>query len=151
MVANLDMEIAKRQKHQALRRLEVEFPQIKIKEVNLPSPAKGTCLLLLGEFADSSCCYFALGERGKRAEIVADEAVGAFQAYLASGAAIDQYLADQLLLPLSFAPAGSELSTARITQHLLTNAEVLRLFLPIEINIQGKAGFPGTVRINPLK
>ena len=44
--------------------------------------------------------------------------------FLATGAAVDPYLADQLILPLALASGSSELTTSRITQHLLTNAEV---------------------------
>jgi len=62
---------------------------------------------------------------------------------------VDYYLADQLLLPLAFASGRSYLRTSRVTQHLLTNAEVIRLFLPLHIEIQGELGQPGVVAISP--
>ncbi|MGE5222292.1 MAG: RNA 3'-terminal phosphate cyclase, partial [Omnitrophica WOR_2 bacterium] len=148
-VANLDPGIAKRQKHRALQRLEPAFPSVKIKEQELKSTTKGTFLLILGEFAGSSCCYFALGERGKPAERVADEAVDAFEACIATEAAIDQYLADQLLLPLAFADGESRLHTAQVTTHLLTNAEIIHLFTPAKITIEGNLGEPGWVTLQP--
>jgi RNA 3'-terminal phosphate cyclase (ATP) len=153
-VANLPRSIAERQRRQALLRIKnlpalgnhIE-PQIKI--VELPSPVKGTLLLLLAEFENGRACYFSLGELGKPAEKVADEAVDRLEEFLESDGAIDQYLADQLLLPLSFADGVSTLRTSRVTSHLMTNAEILQLFLPVKIAIEGEIGETGIVRIVP--
>lgn len=150
-VANLDLEIAKRQKHQALKRLEPRARETKIKTVELPSPVKGTFLLLIAEFEHSQCCYFALGEQGKRAERVADEAVDGLEAFLKSDGAIDFYLADQLLLPLSLVKGKSSLHTSKVTQHQLTNANVIRAFLPVNIQIVGELDQPGLVHIEPYR
>ena len=148
-IANLNRKIAERQRNQVLRRLGDRFRLNDIRIVQLPSPSKGTMLLLMAEFEHSQCCYFALGEVGKPAERVADEAVDALLAFLVTGAAIDQYLADQLLLPLAFADDTSTLHTSKVTNHLLTNAQVLRAFLPVNIEISGEIDQPGTVRIDP--
>lgn len=148
-VANLDDGIARRQKHQALRRLEPICRDSKIEAVRLPSPGKGTMLLIAAEFEHTRCCYFGLGAIGKRAEQVADEAVDALESFLASGGAVDEYLADQLLLPLAFARGPSQFRTARVTRHLLTNAAVIHSFLPARIEIDGAEGQAGTVTITP--
>jgi RNA 3'-terminal phosphate cyclase (ATP) len=150
-VANLDLDIARRQKHQALRRLEPLCRDVKIQTIDLPSPVKGTFILLLVEFEGSQCCYCALGAPGKRAEQVADEAVDALQAFLATDGAIDQYLADQLLLPLAFADGESQLRTSQVTLHLLTNAAIIRHFLPVGIEVQGEIGQPGLVKVSGKK
>jgi len=147
--ANLDEDIATRQKHQALRRLEPLCRDTKIKNIPLPSPGKGTFILLLAEFEHAHACYVALGEKGKPAERVADEACDGLQAMLNSCAGIDEYLADQLLLPLALAQGISELATPRLTRHLLTNAEVIRKFLPVEITIRGELDEQGWIRISP--
>ena len=115
----------------------------------MPSPVKGTFLLLMAEFETGRCCYFGLGELGKPAERVADEAVDALFAFLESDGAIDQYLADQLLLPLCLANGKSHIRTNLITKHLLTNAAVLRAFMPVQIEIDGELGQPGLVRVIP--
>ncbi len=148
-VVNLDQSIARRQKLQALSRLEPLCRDVKIEIVSLSSPGKGTAIVLLAEFEDSQACYSALGAPDKRAEAVADEAVDELQAFLSPQAAIDQYLADQLILPLSFANGVSELYTSMITHHLITNAAVVQAFLPAKITIVGEAGGPGKVRITP--
>ena len=148
-LTNLDEDIARRQKHQALRRLEPICEDSKIETVRLPSPGKGTLLLVQAEFENSRCCYFGLGAIGKRAEQVANEAVDALESFLSGDGALDEYLADQLLLPLLFAQGPSHFRTARVTRHLLTNAAVIQAFLPIQVQIDGAEGQPGMVTITP--
>lgn len=148
-VANLPLEIAARQKRQALQRLSPQYPDLKIKTVELPAAGKGTFLLLLAEFERGRACYCSLGALGKPAERVADESVDGLEAFLRSGAAMDERLADQLLLPLCLAGGPSQFTTCRVTQHLLTNAEVVQKFLPAQIDIQGALGQPGKVAIHP--
>ncbi len=66
---------------------------------------------------------------------------------LMHAAAVDMHLADQLLLPCALAPGRSEYTTCRITLHLLTNAEVIRMFLPAQIVIEGEENQPGRVSV----
>ena len=154
-VANLDISIADRQKRQVLGKLLGRFPNLMIKTSKLRSQSKGTAIFIKAEFAGdnpstpASCCYTALGERGKPAEIVGNEVVDRFEAFIATDGAVDQYLADQLLLPLSFAGGVSMIRTSQITAHLLTNATVINEFLPTKIEIVGTIGKPGFVRIMP--
>lgn len=104
-------------------------------------------ILLKAVHEKSQACYVGLGERGKPAEKVADEAAEALLVFMATDGAIDEYLADQLLVPLTFTPGISELQTSRVTQHLITNAEVIRAFTRTEIKIDGELGEPGLVRV----
>lgn len=170
-VANLDLTIAERQKRQALRRLEKTGCPAHVKIENLPAVSKGTLLFLLAEFRLANrpervqdqvfqgkspslqprACYYALGELGKPAERVADEAVEALESFLESDGEIDQYLADQLLLPLAFADEDSAFRTSLVTQHLLTNAAVIQAFGQARIDIGADLGQPGLVRVIPLK
>jgi RNA 3'-terminal phosphate cyclase (ATP) len=146
-VANLDFSVAERQKRQALKGLSELSKTTEIEILALTSPSRGTLLLLLAEFENSQCCFFGLGARGKPAERVADEAVGELLEFLATDGTVDHYLADQLTLPLALVPGVSELRTSRVTQHLTTNAEIVRMFLPVAIEIDGEIGQPGSVRI----
>ncbi len=148
-VANLDETIAKRQKHQALRRLYPICKDAKIKTLALPSPGKGTFIQLTAEFTNGAhTCYSALGAPGKPAERVADEAVDLLLAFLETDGCVDQYLADQLLLPLSMINGTSSFRTSSVTQHLLTNAHVIKQFLPVDIEIDGALNEPGWVKIS---
>jgi len=146
-VANLDQSVAERQKQQALKRLKDLSEHVEIEIVRMPSHFRSTMLLLIGKFENSQCCFFGLGEIGKRAERVADEAVDQLRQFLSTDGAIDYHLADQLILPLAFVPTASELQTSRITQHLITNAEIIRMFLPVDIGINGELDSRGSVLI----
>jgi len=154
-IANLPLSIAERQKHQALLRLN-EYKwnnstlDIKIYIENLPSQVKGTFLLLMAEFEGGRCCYFSLGELGKPAERVADEALDGLLNFMETDGAIDPFIADQLLLPLCFAKTKSVIHPCQITQHILTNAAIIRTFIPVHIEIQGEIGSPGSIHIMPM-
>lgn len=148
-VANLTRKIAVRQRQQVLRRLGDTYKLNDIRINSLPARSKGTTICLIGEFSNSQCCYFALGELGKPAEKVADEVVDQIEKFMATEAAIDEYLADQLLLPLSMADDVSQFSAAKITNHLITNANVIQRFLPSLIHIKGELNSPGLVTIEP--
>jgi RNA 3'-terminal phosphate cyclase (ATP) len=145
-VSNLKDEIAKRQKHQALSRLYPVCQDAKINTLQLPSIGKGTFVLLQADFADGGrACFTALGAPGKPAETVADEAVDQLLAFLEQDGCVDQYLADQLLLPLLLVNGQSAFRVNPITPHLLTNAHVIEQFLPGRINIEESQDGCGTV------
>jgi RNA 3'-terminal phosphate cyclase (ATP) len=146
--ANLNRSVAERQANQArlsLQRLGLE-PTIEITEMR--SHGINTMMLILGVFEHSLCCYFALGARGKRAEKVASEATDAFAAFSKTCGAFDEYLADQLVLPLSLAAGQSAFSTPKVTQHLLTNIDIIQLFLKPKISVTGELGKEGSVQID---
>lgn len=145
-VSNLKDEIAKRQKHQALSRLYPVCENAKINTLQLPSPGKGTFILLQANFTGGGrACYSALGAPGKPAEQVADEAIDQLLSFLEKDSCVDPYLADQLLLPLLLVNGPSAFRVHPITPHLLTNAHVIEQFLPGRISITESQGGTGTV------
>lgn len=155
IVSNLDRNIAERQKRQAVLRLLPQFTEIQVKVEQIDAPSPGSHLLLKAVAPSASGaplggCYTALGERGKPAERVADEAVDLLLSFLASGACVDRFLADQILLPLVMTKLPCNYTTDYISSHLITNAEVIRSFLPVDIQIQGLQGEPGKVTIRPV-
>ena len=109
---------------------------------------RGTYVLLLAEYENSSACYFGLGKIGVKAEKIADGMVKEFIEFHRSEATVDKYLADQLPLPLALCEGRSTFSTPQITQHLLTNADVIRKFLDAEILIEEREAC-GTVGVCP--
>lgn len=149
-VASLPLEIAERQAKQASKRLALLTPDVEpeIAIEPLPAHSQGTVLLLLAEFEQSQACFFALGERHKKAEQVANEAVDELAAFLHTDGAIDPWLADQLLLPLALAGAPSLFRTSKVTLHLLTNAEVIRHFLPVVIEVHGTLGEAANISVH---
>jgi RNA 3'-terminal phosphate cyclase len=41
------------------------------------------------------------------------------------------------------------LRTSKVTSHLLTNADIIQMFLPVEIQIIGDLDQPGLIQITP--
>jgi RNA 3'-terminal phosphate cyclase (ATP) len=66
----------------------------------------------------------AIGARGKRAEEVGAEATEKFLVSYKSNAAVDEHLADMLVVPLCLVPGRSQFLVNRETQHLTTNLYV---------------------------
>jgi RNA 3'-phosphate cyclase len=146
-VAGLNLDIAVRQERRATERLANRCEEIDIEVRSVDAPSPGTFLLLVVEFEHARWCCCTLGAHSKPAERVADEAVDALERFLASNAAMDEHLADQLMLPLALVPGRSIINTAAITPHLLTNAAVIRAFLPADITMSGGEGEPGVVTV----
>jgi RNA 3'-terminal phosphate cyclase (ATP) len=150
MLSNLPRSIAERQRRRALSRLDAAGLACGIEVREFPSPGMGTMLLLRCRHTGGArACFTALGARGKRAEAVADEAVDHLLAFLRTEGVVDRHTADQVLLPLAFAEGPSEYSVSAVTQHLLTNAQVIQAFLNARITIDGAVGVEGKVRIEP--
>ncbi len=147
-VANLPEEIAQRQKKQALGVLAENDIAADIGIIHAPSPGKGTLLFLGAEFEHAAAAFDSLGAIGKRAETVADEAARALLDHLGTGACLDPHLADQVIPYLALAQGRSEFTTSRITRHQLTNIWVVRQFLDARIEVEGREGEPGMVRID---
>ena len=78
--------------------------------------------------------FFAVGEKRVSAEVVAAQLVKEVKSYLASSAAVGEYLADQLVLPMALAGAG-EFTVAHPSCHLLTNIAVVERFLPVRFGL----------------
>ncbi len=112
-----------------------------------PSIGQGTSVFVALRYERGLASFVALGEIGKRAEVVAEEACGKVADFLSGTAAVDEHLADQILLPLAFVPGTSRFTTRRVTRHLTTNADVVRAFGVAEIAIEGAEGEPGLVTV----
>lgn len=78
--------------------------------------------------------FTGFGEKGLRAESVAEQAVNEAKQYLASRAPIGTHLADQLLLPLALGAGGSFVATAA-TPHLRSNAAIIQRFTSRRLSI----------------
>ena len=74
---------------------------------------------------------------------MADEACEGLEHFLETKGVVDEHLADQIILPLSLTKDTSRFFTPEITQHLMTNAEIIRLFSNTKIDIKGNIGEEG--------
>jgi RNA 3'-terminal phosphate cyclase (ATP) len=91
--------------------------------------------------------FSALGRKGYPADKVAEAAVGDLLTFLDNGAAVDYHLADQLLLPMALARGRSTFTVDKLSHHTLTNINILREWLAVEITATGEINQPGTVTV----
>lgn len=82
--------------------------------------------------------FCGFGEKEVRAETVAKDLISQVRQYVASGAAVGEHLADQIMLPFALA-GGGQFATDRVSQHAITNAGVIERFLPVVLTFE-KAG-----------
>jgi RNA 3'-terminal phosphate cyclase (ATP) len=147
-VSNLPMSIAERQRKRALERLAAAEVGADIALVEAaPALGPGTLLFLAATGPSSLAGFSALGRPGLRAEAVADQAVEPLLAFSASGAAVDDHLADQLMPFLSLAGEPSAYTCPTLSTHLTTVAWAVQRFLPVGIELE--AGPPARVRVAP--
>ena len=148
-VSNLPLSIAERQRDHGNWLLKAAGLSANIEVIDAPSIGKGTFFFILAEFENIRAGFSALGERGKRAEVVAEEAVRQFLEFINSDGALDPHLADQIIPYLALCNSPSAFTTSKVTRHLLTNAWVTEKFLPVRIRVEGTEGEFGTVFIEP--
>lgn len=138
--ANLPTHVIKRQADHAHQKMKQVDVPIEVRTHEYESIDKGSMLLILPHYKQGNACFFSLGERGKPAEKVADEAVNLFYRFQATHGAVDPYLADQILLPLALSILPSQFSTSSVTEHLRTNANVIQTFEMAQVNIDPENG-----------
>ena len=137
VVAALPGEIARRELAKVTQRLG--WAQEQLQHRQFPAEwGPGNLLTLEIQSRYLTEVFTGFGTKGVTAEAVADQAIQQVRRYLSSEVPVGECLADQLLLPLAMAGAGSFLTLAS-TRHTQTNAEVIARFLPVVISLQ-KAG-----------
>lgn len=145
VVTNLPSHIPQRMVNRArgaLRSLDVPLDIVPLRE---RGPAPGAGIFLTAHYTNGRGGFSALGKRGKPAEKVAEEACEALLTHHHSEAAVDEHLADQLILPCALAPGRSVITTPEVTGHLTTNIHIVQQFLELEIELEGEPGAPGRV------
>jgi RNA 3'-terminal phosphate cyclase (ATP) len=77
---------------------------------------------------------------------VAERTAQEAKRWLASGATVGEYLADQLLLPMALA-GGGRFTVNEISSHMQTNIGVIEKFLPVEFDVTACGGSVHSVSI----
>ncbi|HEU5319694.1 MAG TPA: RNA 3'-terminal phosphate cyclase, partial [Methylomirabilota bacterium] len=144
-VSRLPRSIAERQRGRAEERLRAAGVAASIAvEEDQRALGPGTLVFLA---VHGRAGFSALGRRGLRAEQVADLAVDECLAWLATGAAVDEHLADQLLPFLALGARPSVLTCPRLSAHLTTVAWVVQHFVPVRVTLSD--GPPARVVVEP--
>jgi len=148
--AGLPESVGKRQARPLGVRLKAEGIESHIPQEEWLAANPGTVAAVIFRQAPTPTLFFGLGERGKPAESVADDAADEAIRFRESGCPVDEHSADQLLLPLAFSPDASEYRAARITRHLTTNIATVLRFVDRTISVDAEEEQRGTVQINPV-
>jgi RNA 3'-terminal phosphate cyclase (ATP) len=146
-VGNLPLSIAERQKNAALAILASQGINAEIETISVSTPGQGTFIFLEAETGNCLAGFSSLGERGKKAELVGEEAAKEFLDYYSASACLDRHLADQIVVYLAISKGESSFTTTEISGHLLTNLWVIEKFLGSRYRIEGETGKPGRVTI----
>lgn len=131
VVAGLSADIARRE----LERVAAQLGGLE-REMRVLPAAQGPGNVVLVEMAYERVTevFTGFGEKGVPAESVADGVARAARRFNQSEAAVGEYLADQLLLPMALAGGGS-FTTSKLSSHLKTNVEVIERFLAVRFQI----------------
>ena len=131
--ARLPAHIAQRQKR-LLSESGLDLRDIEHIEVT-DSAGAGNCVMVRLCGSSRTAVFTAFGMRGKPSQEVVGEVVAQARDFLASGAAIDHFLADQLLIYMALAKRGCY-TTNELSTHLRTNMEIIQKFLPVSFNVE---------------
>jgi RNA 3'-phosphate cyclase len=131
-----ERRVAERQRERAMAILEnAGVPvEIEVEYGQTASPGSGIDLCAVAQ--NIRLGANALGARGKKAEEVGAQAAAALLRQIGSGAALDEWMGDQIIPFLAVAGGKSTVSVSRVTEHLRTNLWVVNHFLPIETQIK---------------
>jgi RNA 3'-terminal phosphate cyclase (ATP) len=92
----------------------------------------------------------ALGERGKPAEKVGEEAADKLLKEMERDAPIDSHMGDMLIPYIAVADGRSEIKVTELTLHLLSNISVTEKILNIKFGVTGKEGESGIVSVEGI-
>ncbi len=149
LAANLPAHIPERMASRARSILAEAGIPAEIEAVGQKAACPGAGLFLTAHYENCLAGFSALGERGKPAEQVAEEACAELLRHHRCGAALERHLADQMILPASLCRDESVFSVERISRHLTTNAWVAERFGLARVDILPAANETGLVRILP--
>lgn len=133
LISSLPRHIAERELRHIEREAGWDRSALEVREVESLGP--GNVLLLEVESEALTEIFAGFGEKGVRAEEVAERALAELDRYLAAGVPVGEHLADQLLAPLALAGSGSFL-TLPLSLHATTQIDLIPRFLDVRIGVE---------------
>jgi RNA 3'-terminal phosphate cyclase (ATP) len=131
IVANLPVNIAERELAVVAQKLSWRSEWLDVEKVD-NSSGPGNIVMIEIESDNVTEIFTGFGQRGLRAEAVAEQAAKDARQYLKTSAFAGEHLADQLVVPLAMAGRGS-FTAVRLSRHMTTNIEIVRKFIDIDI------------------
>jgi len=142
ILARLPTHVADRELAIVRARLGLTVAECEVREVREGGPANVLLLEVERAGGNGHPCrelVTAFGERGLRAELVAQRACDELAAFLAADVPVGEHLADQLLLPMAVA-GGGRFRTVPLSLHATTNIDTIAVFLDVPIRVESAAG-----------
>jgi RNA 3'-phosphate cyclase len=150
----LPEHIATRMAHAAnMALIKAGYSEINIKTESYepsrdPHLGPGTGITLWAETEQGAILgASSLGRPGKPAEQVGREAAENLVKQLRTGRAVDRHLTDQLIPYMALAECTSEITSAELTSHALTNIALVENILGVKFEVDGQQGQPGRIRV----
>lgn len=134
VVANLPYSIAQREASTVADVLEWSEDLVEAHTLTA-SLGPGNAVSVFVSAEQVTNVFTTFGVRGVSAEKVAHDVALQAKRYINSGAAVDEHLADQLVLPLAAGEGGS-FTTTPLSPHALTNIDVIRRFVKVAIEVE---------------
>jgi RNA 3'-terminal phosphate cyclase (ATP) len=151
ITAKLPEHVGRRLSESALRLLGEAGVSAHVVHETVEATSPGAGVFLSAEYEHSRAGFGAHGARGVPAEEVAARAVHALLAHRACGAAFDEHLGDQLVLPLALADGKSEISVQRASGHMRTSAWLVEKCCAARCEIVSGPGETCILRVSPFR
>lgn len=150
--AGLPEEIARRQSDYAKKNLLELNAGFETHVLPLESNQTiGTSIVLLAHFSNGAVLSAtALGKKGVPAETVSNNAVLALKREIASKAACDRFLGDQLVPFMALARGTSVISVSNFTEHCQNTLNLCKRLLDADFTVAGKIGEPAEITVDGI-
>lgn len=146
LLARLPAHIAERELNVLKARLHLPESRLKTRLLTDTS-GPGNALIMVIESEYCNEVLSAIGRRGLPAEAVAQQLADETREYLDADVPVGRHLADQLMIPLALAGAGSY-RTMEPDSHARTNRDVIRIFTGTRIRCEQESGQSWVVSVD---
>ncbi|MBW8016169.1 MAG: RNA 3'-terminal phosphate cyclase [Planctomycetes bacterium] len=133
VVANLPLSICKKELDTVCKKLKWDRLCTKAEEAQ-NSRGPGNIITLEVASENVTELFTGFGQKNVRAEYVAQEAIDQARRYIAAEVPVGRYLADQIMIPMAMA-GGGRFRTLPLTGHSMTNVEVIKEFVDIDVAV----------------
>lgn len=145
--AGIPADVGKRELATLVKQIGAELGELQCEMRGLSAhEGPGNALLLELRYAGLTELFTAFGEKGVAAETVASRLAEEALRFHRINAVVGEHLADQLLLPMALAGAGS-FRMAALSSHVQTNIEVIERFLPVTFSVVAEEGVHSVVLV----
>jgi RNA 3'-terminal phosphate cyclase (ATP) len=147
LVVNLPASMAERELKVVKEKMGLRDEQLQ-PEISDNAISRGTAVMIEIQSEHLTEIFTRIGERGVRAEVIAERAAVDALAYLKTDAPVGEHLADQLLIPLALGRGGA-FRTTKVSPHTQTNIEIIQSFLDVDIVVTESPQESSTIEVLP--